>query len=372
MLPENTQTNAPNAILDWSEQFTRERARLIAALGEVTEGGRIEASAHIGATSLPDVPTRPCLDIGLAVWPFPLEAPEEAALEALGYRSLPGTDGTAERRYLHAVNSVQLLCVAAGSPEWTDYWLLRDYLHNNQSARQEYAALKEATLKTADPRNAAYQAAKAQFFLQALADAASWWIRHAGFAPVQAVAEELADLLCPWVIAGGWAIDLFLGRVTRVHHDVDVVIARNDQLTVQAYLSARGWKWAAPNEQRLEPWPPQTTLELPRFQAHAHRDGAVLDFLFSPIENGIWRFRRDPSIVRTVERMRLKTEAGLPFLAPELALLFKSKRTEGAGRSKDEADFEKIQALLEPERRTWLRWALTITDPEHPWIERLR
>ena len=29
-----------------------------------------------------------------------------------------------------------------------------------------------------------------------------------------------------WWVAGGWALDLFLGRMTRPHHDVDVAILR--------------------------------------------------------------------------------------------------------------------------------------------------
>ena len=44
------------------------------------------------------------------------------------------------------------------------------------------------------------------------------------WAPVQP--DELAPVLerfaFPWWIAGGWAIDLALGRSTRAHGDVDV------------------------------------------------------------------------------------------------------------------------------------------------------
>ena len=36
---------------------------------------------------------------------------------------------------------------------------------------------------------------------------------------------------------GGWALDLFLERVTRVHHDVDVVVDRADQLALREQLS---------------------------------------------------------------------------------------------------------------------------------------
>jgi hypothetical protein len=39
--------------------------------------------------------------------------------------------------------------------------------------------------------------------------------------------EELAEICegmpVPWWIAGGWALDLFVGRTTRAHEDMDVL-----------------------------------------------------------------------------------------------------------------------------------------------------
>jgi hypothetical protein len=62
---------------------------------------------------------------------------------------------------------------------------------------------------------------------------------------------------------------------------VDVVINRTDQLILQQYLTARGWKFVTPFQKRLEPWPPLMWLESPRHQVHAHRDGAFIDFLIT-------------------------------------------------------------------------------------------
>ena len=42
----------------------------------------------------------------------------------------------------------------------------------------------------------------------------------------------------PWWIAGGWAIDMFLGRKTREHGDVDVALLRSDWAAVQQHLRA--------------------------------------------------------------------------------------------------------------------------------------
>jgi hypothetical protein len=69
--------------------------------------------------------------------------------------------------------------------------------------------------------------------------------------------------------------------------------------------------------------------------------------------------------------MSLKNAEGIPLLAPELVLLFKSQNTSGKDRDKDQDDFHRIYPLLEAERRAWLRWALVASAPAHPWIEAL-
>lgn len=49
---------------------------------------------------------------------------------------------------------------------------------------------------------------------------------------VQELARVLSGLGVPWWIAGGTALDLFLGETTRHHDDIDVQILRNDQLVI--------------------------------------------------------------------------------------------------------------------------------------------
>ena len=50
------------------------------------------------------------------------------------------------------------------------------------------------------------------------------------------VAQLFSSLKIPWWIAGGWALDLFLGVQTREHYDIDVQILRRDQHAVRALL----------------------------------------------------------------------------------------------------------------------------------------
>jgi hypothetical protein len=40
---------------------------------------------------------------------------------------------------------------------------------------------------------------------------------------------------------GGWAVDLWVGRLTRAHDDIDVLVRRADEAAVDAALTAAGW-----------------------------------------------------------------------------------------------------------------------------------
>ena len=344
----------------WKEQFETERDRLLQALGWVPEGGTIDSVEHIGATSVPGMKGSACVDIGLAVWPFPLEADAKSRLEALGYQIVNGlVESVRHQRFRHSSGSFQLYLFEPGFPDWYDFLLVSDYLRHNDQVRDEVSTHKSGSILD-----------KTALFAGLLPHAHQWWIEHYGFAPLEAVTNELKEASFPWFVAGGWSLDLFAGCVQRLHHDVDIIIRRDVQFELQAYLLARDWKLVTPFEKRLERWPPHMRLELPRHQVHAHRGNEFIDFLLTDI-HGVWRYRREPRIIRTLEQMSLSSETGIRYLAPELALLFKSKNTSNQERAKDQVDFERALPHLEPERRAWLRWALIATAPDHPWISQL-
>ena len=344
---------------DPTQQYESERARLVQSLGRVLEGGVIEAIEHIGATSVPELYGSPVIDIGVAVLPFPLETGPKARLEALGYQIMNGYEERPEQRFQHGSNQFRLYIVDPASPRWYDFVLIRDYLRHDQMARQDFSGQKQATGLD-----------KPHLFENLLPAAHRWWIDHYQFSPVESVANELSEASFPWYISSGWALDLFLGKVNRLHHDVDVVIPRPVQMQLRQHLAERGWKFITPFEKRLELWPPHTYLELPRHQVHAHRGDEFIDILLTEME-GAWKYRREPAIVRSLEKISLRTEGGIPYLAPELVLLFKSKNTSNQERAKDQSDFENVLPQLDAERRAWLRWALIATSAGHPWIEQL-
>lgn len=190
----------------------------------------------------------------------------------------------------------------------------------------------------------------------------------ASFDSVLDVAAVMRGFRGPWYIAGGWAIELFIGRVSRNHEDLDVAVFRRDQEQIRAYLS--DWTLEKVVQSRREPWEGGERLELPVHEIHAYRtrgSPAELELLLNEVLGDRWVFRRDARITRSLPRVEMRTDSGIPFLAPEIALLYKAKRP-GA---KDEADFNAARLHLEPEPREWLRCALETCQPDHPWIRRL-
>lgn len=194
---------------------------------------------------------------------------------------------------------------------------------------------------------------------------------------VQTVAALLEGFGSPWYVSGGWAIDLFAGTETREHEDLEIGIARRDQLALQSYL--RGWTLlkAAPNgatatgePYEVVPWEQGEWLELPIHQivitrnSPDHREWQVF---LNEIHDGVWRFRRNPAIERPEHEVVIRTHAGIPVIAPEIQLLYKAK----GHRPKDDADFAAVLPLLHAPQRDWLAKALAIQHPGDPWLASL-
>lgn len=344
---------------------------LLKALGHLTEGGPISLGAHIGSTSVAELATVAPLDLMLVVEPFPLTESQIATLQGLGYRPTEAVPWSKAQRFVHDEGH-RLFIYWWADHGWNDPMLVRDYLRHDADARRRYLAIKADHRNEVEP-----EGWRARFFPQLITEARAWWVAQDNFATLHTAIADLAELSVTWRISSGWALDLFLGAVSRYHEDVDIIIDRQDQLALQHHLSARGWRWVTPLDHKLEPWPPHMCLELPRHQAHAHHlredgENGFLDCLFTDFAGDIWRYRREPSIVQTVERAFLTTSSGLRYLAPELVLLFKSRNTGPHDRSKDQTDFEQVLPALDAQRRAWLRWALLVTAPEHPWLGQLR
>lgn len=188
------------------------------------------------------------------------------------------------------------------------------------------------------------------------------------FAPLHAVAGLLSDLPVPWFVCGGWAIDCFLGGMTRDHKDVDIGIPRAKQLAAQVYLQAQGWTLNIAHEGQLTPWTIGEFISLPLHVLWGRNEMYKPDFvelLLNEIAGEIFASRRDTTITLPMARAVLRTPDGLRYLAPEVALLYKSG---GPTLEENARDFATALPALDGEQREWLRAALAKTRPDHPWL----
>jgi hypothetical protein len=92
-----------------------------------------------------------------------------------------------------------------------------------------------------------------------------------------------------------------------------------------------------------------------------------LDVFREPFDGGEWVCRRDETIRMGYDELIRRTDDGIPYLRPDVTLLFKAKHA----RSKDEGDFAAALPRLDGEERRWLRDALELVHPGHRWLGEL-
>ena len=180
----------------------------------------------------------------------------------------------------------------------------------------------------------------------------------------RAAATVMVGFERPWCIAGGWAIDLLVGRATREHADVEIAVFREDQHRLREYL--HDWDWRVLINGKRQRWLDERTLHLPIHELHAaDPQGLSVEFLLNECDSIDWIYRRDPSIRRSLDKAIRRGRDGVPTLAPEIVLLYKSKNPRPA----DELDFRIAETLLDNESRGWLIESIGTTSPVHPWLK---
>jgi hypothetical protein len=191
------------------------------------------------------------------------------------------------------------------------------------------------------------------------------------------VSEAIGHLRAPFFFSGGWAIDLYLRRFTREHHDIDVLVMRRDHLELHKALKGFSLKKIIPHPDGMPPnrgtigeWPRGERLELPVHQINAYRAGSAepaFQVMLAESNDDEWIFRRNPKVRIAIGRMGFHPLWGLPYLAPEIVLLFKAKHLE----ARDRIDFDHAIPTLSAEARRWLRDAIEKTHPGHEWLNAL-
>jgi hypothetical protein len=185
--------------------------------------------------------------------------------------------------------------------------------------------------------------------------------------PLQ-VSTMMSDFKPSWFVAGGWAIDLFLEKETRIHQDIEIAIFRKDQTALHDYFD--GWLLRKIVNGESVIWHRDEWLTLPIHEAHCCNETAhppQLEILLNESNETDWIYRRNENVRRSLVKIQLESNAGVKFLCPEVVLLYKSKNP----RAKDEQDFQAVVKCLDAERKEWLKDAIKVSNSEHHWLRSL-
>jgi hypothetical protein len=135
-----------------------------------------------------------------------------------------------------------------------------------------------------------------------------------------------------WYVVGGWALDPFRGREGFWPVDGAGGVYFQYQQTMVRDPSSGRWR---------------------------------VDVIRAPDDGASWICALDRNIHLRYDDAVARTSGGIPYLRPELVLLFKGLQT----RPKDQADFNSTAPLISTAARAWLAQALVKTKgDDHPWI----
>ena len=182
------------------------------------------------------------------------------------------------------------------------------------------------------------------------------------------MAQRLETLAVPWCVAAGWAIDLFVGHERREHDDLEIAVPHQAFPQVQALLGDLAFYAVGDGEVAA-------LAESPDRLAETHQTWGLdraafewrIDVFREPSDGGRWICRRDGEIRLPYTQLIERTVDGIPYVRPEVVLLFKAK----AARPKDETDLTDVLPLLAPSRRALLHDWIARVHPGHAWLGRL-
>lgn len=180
--------------------------------------------------------------------------------------------------------------------------------------------------------------------------------------PLDEIVELFDGAPFRWWVSGGVALELYAGRSWRRHEDADVGILRQDAARVHQWLD--GWELAVAAAGELTVWDGDPLVAAAsQNNVWVRRPGEsvwALDLTSGSGNDDGWIYRRDPAVVRPWELAVLRSADGIPYLAPDLQLLFKSK----SPRPKDHEDARLVIPLLTAAEQGFLHQHLA---DDHDW-----
>lgn len=184
------------------------------------------------------------------------------------------------------------------------------------------------------------------------------------------VAALFRDAPFAWALAGGYAVEQFLGAPIRTHDDIDIIVFRDDQEQLYRWLAE--WRlFAADPPGTLRPWGRGEYLATGIQDIWGYERAAQawqLQIMLVDTDGEAWVSRRHP-LIGGLRTDLLVLYHQLPCIRIEVQLLYKAK----GNRAKDQLDFQACLPLLTPDAKAWLAQALQLAHPEgHAWQALLR
>ena len=183
----------------------------------------------------------------------------------------------------------------------------------------------------------------------------------------------------PWALCGGWAVDAWLGKDTRDHGDVDVMVFAEDHWALFDHLS--GWQLIAhgpgATDDSTDLWDGRAVdlpghihgrlddgEPIPDNLADAASLGFDLDIQLSDRNGEDWVLSREPHLTVPISEAIQQSPLGVPTVVLEVLLFHKSGLWP-----KDRQDFRTARPRLTDRQRQWLRNAIAVVG--HPWLNLL-
>ncbi|RAI82270.1 hypothetical protein BFS35_000885 [Macrococcoides goetzii] len=167
---------------------------------------------------------------------------------------------------------------------------------------------------------------------------------------IASLKQIMCDADFDWYLAGGIALDEFLGRKTRDHEDMDILVnfkylerildffknykiytARNGSLSFSLFNEVHSTDslWIAKDDE----------------------ESFIIQILFFEEEAEHWIYKRDDAVRKRVEEIYF-VKNDMKIIQPEIQLLYKLDSSDV--REKDLYDYQNVFPVLEERQRAWL------------------
>lgn len=167
---------------------------------------------------------------------------------------------------------------------------------------------------------------------------------------IASLKQIMHDADFDWYLAGGIALDEFLGRKTRNHEDIDILVnfkylerildffknykvytARNGSLSLSSFneINSTDSLWIAKDDE----------------------ESFIIQILFFEEEAGHWVYKRENDIWKRIEDIYF-VKNDMKIIQPEIQLLYKMNSSNV--RDKDLYDYHNVYPVLEERQRAWL------------------